>query len=557
MKGNSTQPEKIILAINEIDEYAPVGLFPYEMTWVQRSDEPQPLVDFENMEGWKLETYNGADGTLYRSREQQLWGQYVAKLIYLGRNKYSYLILRPPKPIIIPDNFDCINVWIFGDTLKQDLPEVSIIFQDISGKEHKISMLEGAMGWRQWFLVHKRISNEVLASINAPCYFVGIEISNILNEKPRTLFFDSLSFYKEELKPLHFKPQPKRNLKPWKEQIVGLNTGTETLPFPTREETILPTNYKKVFSNTVERIDNNYYVLKYQDSDLEILYKYNPNKGILDEITVEIDNYKINPMKGGGLHFTKDPSKVPSTGRLLKTDLIGNVVLAEFEINDHIVEYNLRIWQKSLVIDISCSDNDEIDEVLFGKIIGVDNPKLVFIPYITYGVSNPAVLMFGSHQTPFFMSIWWDWYRTNASEPFADPNIEDEGVEIQGGMRYIPKTDGQRNNVYERVFLTVSPIFEEILPNIPNPPAIRGREAADRLWTVTGPEERSWKEDHIRCRKIASYGIKRVMQHSHEFTWRDEGESFTLRLKASPQKGGDEALKWYIKAQQSLGWLQG
>ncbi|MEM3490319.1 MAG: hypothetical protein QXO75_11795, partial [Nitrososphaerota archaeon] len=92
---------------------------------------------------------------------------------------------------------------------------------------------------------------------------------------------------------------------------------------------------------------------------------------------------------------------------------------------------------------------------------------------------------------------------------------------------------------------------------IPNPPAIRGREAADRLWTVTGPEERSWKEDHIRCRKIASYGITKVMQHSHEFTWRDEGESFTLRLKASPQKGGDNMLKWYVKAQQSLGWLQG
>jgi hypothetical protein len=47
------------------------------------------------------------------------------------------------------------------------------------------------------------------------------------------------------------------------------------------------------------------------------------------------------------------------------------------------------------------------------------------------------------------------------------------------------------------------------------------------------------------------------MQHSHEVTWRDHADSFTMRLRAAPQKGGDAMLKWYIHAQNNLGWLQG
>ncbi len=56
---------------------------------------------------------------------------------------------------------------------------------------------------------------------------------------------------------------------------------------------------------------------------------------------------------------------------------------------------------------------------------------------------------------------------------------------------------------------------------------------------------------------IRSYGIDKVMQHSHASTWRDWNDRFTLRVHAAPQKGGDAMLKWYVQAQNKLGWLQG
>ena len=118
----------------------------------------------------------------------------------------------------------------------------------------------------------------------------------------------------------------------------------------------------------------------------------------------------------------------------------------------------------------------------------------------------------------------------------------------------LPKTDGLRNNLYERIFVTASPDYAETLPTIANPPSIR-QYGDQYVWTVTAPE--SWKEDHERSAQIRSYGLDKIMQHSHEVTWRDEGDCNTEKLHASPQKGGDAMLKWYIKSQNAMGWLQG
>jgi hypothetical protein len=82
----------------------------------------------------------------------------------------------------------------------------------------------------------------------------------------------------------------------------------------------------------------------------------------------------------------------------------------------------------------------------FGRVAGVKNPRLILIPYITYGVSNPRVLMSGPESKPVFTSVWWDWYRTNASEPYyeREPKPMADGAAINGGLRYIAKTDGRR-----------------------------------------------------------------------------------------------------------------
>ena len=54
-----------------------VGQRPYEMVWVNRTqDDNPPLIDFEDLTGWRVET-DDAIATFERSQEQQIWDKYV------------------------------------------------------------------------------------------------------------------------------------------------------------------------------------------------------------------------------------------------------------------------------------------------------------------------------------------------------------------------------------------------------------------------------------------------------------------------------------------------
>jgi hypothetical protein len=183
------------------------------------------------------------------------------------------------------------------------------------------------------------------------------------------------------------------------------------------------------------------------------------------------------------------------------------------------------------------------------------------------------VLLSEAGTNHLFTSIWLDWYRSNGSEPYAAESVEKGTIlgnmkdnkphevpsytaQINGGVRYHPRTDGQRNPMFERIFITVSPTFEEVLPTVPNPVGLHAKEAIDHLWQESwGPAD--YEKEMKRSRMLRAYGIEKLIQCNHEIAWRDGGESFTLRTRAAPKKGGDEALQRYVAHQRSLGWLAG
>jgi hypothetical protein len=559
--AHAASPDKTVPATNEIPPWQQVGQQPYEMTWTERRENPHTLVDFEDLKGWTLELYDGAAGELRRSREQLMWGQSTGKFFYSGTGAQSHLIARPPQPITIPQQFDSIELWGYGNrwSYRHDATtppaNVSVLIVDAQGKEFTVELT--AIQWKQWWLIHRRVPAETLAQIVWPARFSGIEISKVQHSGKRYFFCDSLAFFTEQLEPLHFQAQPKRNLKPFHGQIVGTNTGPGTLPFPTREETILPSNLEPNFKVAVKQHEPKQFELAYQGADANVVYQYRPRTGDLGEITVSVDGgATFRPMAGGGIRLADTPEGQIAKGKVLSADLNGEVVKAKFQVGSQVVDYQLQLWQKSLVLDVWCAGG-EATELRFGRVAGVQDPKLITIPYLTYGSTNPRVLMSGGQEKPVFTSVWFDWYRSNASEPYynRNPTVTDEAAHINGGMRYIAKTDGTRNNLHERIFVTNSPVYEETLPTIANPPSLQQEEGKQVIWTVSSP--RTFQSDHARCLRIRAYGLDKIMQHSHEVTWRDEGDSNTMKLHAAPLKGGDRMLKWYVKVQNGLGWLQG
>ncbi len=537
-------------ALNEPGSPVAVGSRPYEMDG--RTEDRTPLVDFEDLTGWTVECLDGAEADLIRTREQQMWGQYVGKIEYKGTAPESRVILRPPAPVPISDAFDCINMWIYGQSWEwapesgTPFLDVAILIADSSGKEQSIPLTR--IRWKEWWLAHKKLDSAMKSAS-----LTGIEVRGMWNKETRAIFLDSLYFYNEVLKPLKFAPRPARNLTLLPGQGQGLNgTGPGRLPFPTRKETILPTNFAKGYKNSVRETSPGTYEFSYSGKDADIRYVYKPSTGDLGEAEAYFGGRKVCvPMSGGDIQMA-DGSTAP--GKLVRSHLDGDVVTATFDVEGTRAQYQMRIWQKSLVMDFICRGGNATG-LTFGEFTGLQNPKLVIVPFLTFG-SNPRVLCFGRKTDPLFASVWADWYRSNGSALYAADTLRQTSARINGGVKYIARTDGKRNDLYERIFLTVSPAFEETLPTIANPPTPHGAIAGERLWQESwGPE--NYAKEHERSKMLRSYGIDKLTQCNHEITWRDGGESFTLRTKAAPKRGGDKSLQGYVAAQKSLGWRSG
>ncbi|HID08318.1 MAG TPA: hypothetical protein EYP10_14350, partial [Armatimonadetes bacterium] len=543
-----------------------VGQRPYEMVWANRTqDTHPPLVDFENLDGWMVEVEN-AVASIMRSREQQLWGRYVAKVIYRGTGAKPLVRIRPPTPIAIPQPFDCINFWVYGNNWAwapdPTTPQVGIYIILRSADGRRVRIFMGRVNWKEWWVMHRKLNPQQLEILKGGARFEAIEITNGTNADDRILYFDNLSVYKEQLPPLKFQPRPKRGIDPFPGQSPGLNTGPGRLPFPIREETILPDNLTDDFRTTIKRVGKAF-IFRYTGSDGTLEYRYEPALGTLSDVTAHWHGRGVpfKPMVDGGVYFASERGNtavLPDRFQLLDCKRIDDAVLARWRIGyrDRTAEvtYTFRLWQKSLVIDVKCMGG-EIGQFKIGRAVGVTNPRLVTLPYLTFRANRPAVLVTGPPEKPLFITAYIDWYRSNASMLWAENRIARDGVTFNGGSTYIPKTDGKRNDCFERIFLTVSPRFEEVLPNIPNPKSPWMHVAGERIWRAHGASNR--ERDYALWKNIARYGMTKIVLTDHETGWRDGGESFTLRTRAAPKKGGDEGQRIYSERIRALGFRYG
>jgi len=541
-----------------------VGKRPYEMVNAGRTtDAHPPLVDFENLNGWTVETVN-AEASFTLSREQQLWGDYVAQLTYKNvptEEKTPMVTLKPSQPIPIGKTFDCVNLWLYGNRVP---PQVSVTVILQGGANRPLRVPFGAVNWSEWFLLHKKLSAEQLVSLgNDPC-FVALEISGGTNTEPRKLFFDNLSFFKEELPPLSFEPRPLRNIKLPEGQTTGTNTGPGTLPFPNREETILPTgNFYNRAGYWHKQNDGSYSLSAGGKGEYEQDWIYRPQTGTLDDLTLNVTLVPTNSVPASGLFSTKilnsgirfvvEPKDLP---KLLSIEGEGSDTLTvRWQFDENEVEYRFSRKQKSLIVDVRCLGGNA-KEFSSGGWSGLPNTKLVKVPYLTgNGTLRPAIVVAGTESNPLFILSTLDHTRSNASELFWENKTENDFVSAAACSRYNPKTDGKRNDLFERLFITVSPIFEEVLPNIPNDPSPWRHVTAERVWKAHGSSNHD--SDYAHWSRVKRYGMEKMLVTDHETLWRDGEESFTFRTYAAPGKGGDDGQKEYTRKMHELGFLYG
>ena len=160
-----------------------VGKRPYELEWAGRTqDEHAPLVDFESLEGWRVECRD-AEARFERTREQQIWGQHVGRLTYRGTGTRPEVRILPPQPVAAREAFDAVTLWCYGNNWgwapDPSTPQVrlSVLFEDASGREFRVFLYHVA--WTEWFLLHRRLTPEQIERAQRDARFKGLLVEGL------------------------------------------------------------------------------------------------------------------------------------------------------------------------------------------------------------------------------------------------------------------------------------------------------------------------------------------------------------------------------------------
>ena len=579
--------------------YAAVaGTRPYEMEWAGRTQDDRPiLLVLDDVAGWQVGGSNSV-ATLTLATERTLFSTGgVMRLVYRATGPAPLVTFAPPKPVHIAHSFDVLGIWVWGNNIwghhydkngaRVSTPTtiLSAVFREAGGGEFSVPI--SSNGHLGWHLLLQKLSPEVARRTEGGVDFVRFELTGGTNEDDRLLEFADFSATKEAWRPLSFKARPKRGVTIFPDQPVGLNTGEGTLPFPTTPDTIVPPDSVDAERTLVCDSDGMYrFVRKGVDGTLEV--RLPPKAGSWEGMAFRWNNSPWFPCgRGGGFFFA-----APKGGRPLvraaseKTDIrregdavIYKATLAAADgsrLAD--VEVRFRLVGKSLVSDLRATGT-LVREVRFGEFEGLEKPWWLPVPYISYRAAapspRPCVRVSTLEGRPFFCFSQADWTQSNSSRPFTEcvmtngvlepngpamsrrnPSPAYECAGKTGGTRYVERTDGTYNECCERFVRTFSPRFEDVLPNIPNPPTPYRKECGTRVWTVYSSYNRA--ADAAYWRAMHRRGLRNVLITDWEMQWRDSYESYTYRTDGPPGRGGDEGLRTYSRIlREELGYRYG
>ena len=472
---------------------------PYEFVDARReTDEIAPWIDFETETGWRAEATAGGFAAAERCDERQLFGKKVLRLRYRGARDVR---LRPAEPLEIPAAHEWFSAWIWNDQSnysqpKKESADYGIVLVDAQGRETRMPFrrngYDKVMGWMDWTWMAKRFSSEELKVLETPgLKFDGFYVSGVTNDEMRTACFDNLAFFtRDESRPLELAKVP----------AVGV---------PTRPEGACPLS-KAAGSRNETAVADGVTTFSYIGADGRLDYFW---RGTPDTLEASWN---------GGARFR------PCRGAGAKT-------------KPEAASYEARLDGKTLVVDVRAPAGEEY--VSMGRPDGARILSRSAVGCLADGYewedSRSLVTALDDGTSRFFTLTFGDWYVSDASA--LTFHADAAGVTNCAAV-YRPKTDGSRNPVRERLYVTVSPDFVETLPVIANPTSVWKKVTGSHAWCAYGSSaDRNF--DKAFWRNLHGLGVRKVVINDHECCMRDAGESFTFREKAAPGKGGDAGLR--------------
>jgi hypothetical protein len=260
-------------------------------------------------------------------------------------------------------------------------------------------------------------------------------------------------------------------------------------------------------------------VISYNDTDKKFYFLYNDNPlysyfvgtngalnkngGTLNGVQAKaIDGVWFWPSNAGGITaFLGGKDRAPwdanITYALLDDPKIeDNVLKVDWRMNYNLgttsdyldYTYKLQISGKTLIITVEVLNNStKATGINFDRCENAYNKNVVIVPFL-----NLFNLLYSND---CYTSLFVDWEFTNSSTIYPlDPweyNVPDlvskNSARYTQHISYKKKTNGLRNPLKEKIYLTVSSNIDEVLPNLPGPIAPLRNVAASKTILSYGP----------------------------------------------------------------------
>ncbi|MFQ6104928.1 MAG: hypothetical protein ACE5OP_11670 [Candidatus Glassbacteria bacterium] len=292
---------------------------------------------------------------------------------------------------------------------------------------------------------------------------------------------------------------------------------------------------------------NGYYLFSIECDNFSVKYEFDPTLPSLSGLKAVVDGrYEVLPAYAAGPRWkigkkTYHPGSKNLHHKLLQKRLEDGKLSVTHQVmldgKPFRYAYTLYIEGKSLVVEFS-SETGGAAMVFFGS-MQFDDQKAIIMPY------NQTVQVRYLYGPYAYFSNAFDYTISNAS--YMD---FDEAGNCMA--TYVACIGGKRNPVRERIFLTISPEFAEVLPSIPLDPSPYLEEMArsiifDEWWS-------KFQKTIEDIKLIHSYGVRNCILIRHAWQQKGIDHGYPLVLSARTSAGGDRGLIELSETCRSLGY---
>lgn len=499
-----------------IDPEEKAGEPPYEVAWSGRKESPRAQVSFEALDGWLAIGLGEFEAEVGASRTQRIWRDSVLKVAVDECGAFT-LTIAPPEPIPIPRDANAVNCWVYTNHAYGSTGgpvELLVTIEDSRGA--CLDLPCGALRGDYWEMRQGLAPKQQLARLKPPLHFSSVTLAGRNIRKRVTMYLESLAFSRRERKP-----------------YARLARLTDP-PFPTNEDNMLPPAPPGCRAETEALGDGA--VFTSVAASGAVRYVVRPNTGGLGDIAAQLDDGPpFQPMAGAALRVETAAGPVELAGdavQLTESALKGGKLTTRWRFSAGDVEGEYQVTHqlrgRTLVVDVQCPGGAAAGLSL-GKVRGLADVRGTEVPYLVFHSGPlPRVAMGGG----VFVSALVDWYHSNCSRIDTTPAVDEpdeDGLRINGGTVYEPLTNGKRNDLRDRILLTVSPEFHDTLPSIATPRSERIEELAPSMFVMSSHFTPAYYGT------LKRYGLDDVIAiHFAGIWWTRAGEGFAMRWRPRP-----------------------